>query len=152
MSGLVKRYVRVQPTVIRRRSLTNATTLKVQLGRSLRPRSEGVTSAAICAGSGDSMLLGVDADVYLTEEISHVSCLAQSPAAIVAHLITSQHEALVTVASGQHAVLCGHTNTVRGYLPTLAGKLRSELKDSRFSGEKVELHISTEDRHPLDIV
>ena len=48
--------------------------------------------------------------------------------------------------------MCGHTNTERGYLPTLAGKLRSELKDSRFSGEKVEVHISTEDIHSLDIV
>ena len=30
---------------------------------------------AICAGSGGSMLLGVDADVYFTGEMSHVSLL-----------------------------------------------------------------------------
>ena len=98
------------------------------------------------------MLLGVDADVYLTGEMSHVSCLVQRSAAIEAHLITLQHEVLATVASGRLAVLCGHTNTESGYLPTLAGKLGSQLKDSSFSGEKVEVHISTEDRHPLDIV
>lgn len=50
-------------------------------------------------------------------------------------------------------MLCGHTNTERGYLPTLAEKLRAELKDISFSfPEKVEVHISSKDRHPLDIV
>ena len=49
--------------------------LKVQLGRSAYPRSEKVTSVAICAGSGGSMLLGVDADVYFTGEMSHVRLL-----------------------------------------------------------------------------
>jgi len=56
------------------------------------------------------------------------------------------------MAGGRHVVLCGHTNTERGYLPTLAEKLRAELKDTSFSGEKVEVHISDKDEHPLDIV
>jgi len=105
----------------------------VQLGRSPCPRSDEVTSVAICAGSGGSMLLGVDADVYFTGEMSH-------------------HEVLAAIASGRHVVLCGHTNTERGYLPTLAEKLRAQLKDTSFSGDRVEVHISTQDRHPLDIV
>jgi putative NIF3 family GTP cyclohydrolase 1 type 2 len=46
---------------------------QVQLARSAYPRSEKVASVAICAGSGGSMLLGVDADVYFTGEMSHVS-------------------------------------------------------------------------------
>ena len=45
----------------------------VQLGRSTHPNSDKVTSVAICAGSGSSMLLGADADVYFTGEMSHVS-------------------------------------------------------------------------------
>lgn len=65
---------------------------------------------------------------------------------------TLQHEVLAAMASGHHVVLCGHTNTERGYLPTLAEKLRAELKDANYSGEKVEVHVSTKDRHPLDIV
>ena len=56
------------------------------------------------------------------------------------------------MASGRHVVLCGHTNTERGYLPKLAEKLRAELKDTNFSGERVEVHISNKDKHPLDIV
>ena len=97
------------------------------------------------------MLLGIEANVYFTGEMSHVSYLARRPVAIEAHLIIVQHEVLAAVASGRHVVLCEHTNTERGYLPTLAEELRFELKDSSFSGEKVEVHISTEDRHPLDI-
>jgi putative NIF3 family GTP cyclohydrolase 1 type 2 len=51
--------------------------LLVQLGRSACPCSDKVTSVAICAGSGGSMLLGVDADVYFTGEMSHVSLPAR---------------------------------------------------------------------------
>lgn len=58
----------------------------VQLGRSAYPRSDKVTSVAICAGSGGSVLLGVDADVYFTGEMSHVSLLAYQPDVTEAYL------------------------------------------------------------------
>lgn len=60
----------------------------VQLGRSTYPRSDKVTSVAICAGSGGSMLLGVDADVYFTGEMSHVSLVAHQSCDIEAYLAT----------------------------------------------------------------
>ena len=116
--------MRVQPTVIRQRPLTYSTTPIVQVGRSPRPRSDGVTSVAVWAGSGGS-LLGLDPDVYFTVEMSHVSQLGQRPAAVDAHLVTLQHEVLAAVASGRHVDLWGQTNTERSYLPTLAGKPRS---------------------------
>jgi len=82
------------------------------------------------------MLVGVDADVYFTGEMSH-------------------HEVLASVASGRNVILCGHTNTERGYLPLLASKLRAEL--AKLEGEAkifaaASIHISQEDRHPLDFV
>jgi dinuclear metal center YbgI/SA1388 family protein len=89
-------------------------------------RPSTIRSIAICAGSGGSMLAGQDADLYLTGEMSH-------------------HEVLAAVASGKHVVLCGHTNTERGYLPILARKLLTELED-------VEVVVSAEDRHPLAVV
>jgi len=98
------------------------------------------------------MLLGVDADVYLTGEMSHVSLPTQRSGIREAHCVDLQHEVLAAVASGRHVVLCGHTNTERGYLPKLAEKLKAELRDVRFSGEKAEVHVSSKDRHPLDIV
>lgn len=48
------------------------TPLAVQVGYPNR-RPELIRNVAICAGSGGSMLLGHDADVYLTGEMSHVS-------------------------------------------------------------------------------
>ncbi|KAH9082267.1 GTP cyclohydrolase 1 type 2/Nif3 [Lactarius deliciosus] len=93
-----------------------------------------VQSIAICAGSGGSVLLGVDADVYFTGEI-----MRYSPA----------------VATGKNVILCGHTNTERGYLPVLAAKLREEL--TTHEGDEKDfipevIHISQKDRHPLDFV
>src|SRR6266853_4482286 len=53
----------------------------------------------------------------------------------------------------QVSLLGGHTNTERGYLPLLASKLRAEL--AKLEGEEkifaaASIHISQEDRHPLD--
>ncbi|KAK0492604.1 GTP cyclohydrolase 1 type 2/Nif3 [Armillaria luteobubalina] len=74
------------------------------------PSSSGnVRTVAICAGSGGSMLVGRDADLYLTGEMSH-------------------HEVLASVAAGKHVILCGHTNTERGFLPVLAERLRKEIQ------------------------
>jgi hypothetical protein len=52
-------------------------------------------------------------------------------------------------------LLGGHTNTERGYLPVLASKLRSELEKLDGDGKTfgaASVHISQEDRHPLDFV
>ena len=51
--------------------------------------------------------------------------------------------------------LGGHTNTERGYLPVLASKLRVEfakLEGEEKMFEAASVHISREDRHPLDFV
>ncbi|KZT72914.1 NGG1p interacting factor 3 [Daedalea quercina L-15889] len=89
-----------------------------------------VRSVAVCAGSGGSVLLGVDADVYFTGEMVH-------------------HEVLAALGSGHNVVLCGHTNTERGFLPVLADDLKRQL-----AGElpDFEIHVSKEDHHPLIIV
>ena len=49
-----------------------STSRTVQVALSTDSPNDEVHSVAICAGSGGSMLLGVDADVYLTGEMSHV--------------------------------------------------------------------------------
>ncbi|OSX67035.1 hypothetical protein POSPLADRAFT_1127477, partial [Postia placenta MAD-698-R-SB12] len=96
-----------------------------------------VQSVAVCAGSGGSVLLGVDADVYFTGEMAH-------------------HEVLAAVASGHNVILCGHTNTERGYLPVLAEKLVRELSFDARSGTSepptLDVQVSKEDCHPLVIV
>jgi len=74
------------------------------------PQTSGSTivrSIAICAGSGGSMLVGKEADVYLTGEMSHVRLL--SPSLIIwtsTHTAGIQHEVLSAVAAGKHVILC----------------------------------------------
>jgi len=90
----------------------------VDVGRPLVRRK--VRTVAICAGSGASVLNGVDADVYFTGEMAH-------------------HDVLAAVAAGRYAVLCGHTNTERGYLPILASKLSSTLTEFANGGDPSSL-------------
>ncbi|KAK0191817.1 GTP cyclohydrolase 1 type 2/Nif3 [Armillaria mellea] len=87
--------------------------------------SGNIRTVAICAGSGGSMLIGRDADLYLTGEMSH-------------------HEVLASVAAGKHVILCGHTNTERGFLPLLAERLRKEIQV-----DGIEVFVSQKDAHPL---
>lgn len=86
-----------------------------------------MTTAAVCAGSGGSVLDGVKADMYLTGEMSH-------------------HQLLDASTRGTSIVLCEHSNSERGYLPHLASLLAPLL------GERVTVHISTQDREPVQIV
>jgi putative NIF3 family GTP cyclohydrolase 1 type 2 len=70
-------------------------------------------------------------------------------------LTPSQHDVLAAVAAGRDVILCGHTNTERGYLPTLASKLTATLKEDNIAtaiGTEPVVNVSQSDRHPLDFV
>ncbi|KAI6135925.1 NGG1p interacting factor 3 [Pisolithus sp. B1] len=129
----------------------------VDLARPLVPRQ--VRTIAVCAGSGGSVLASVNADVFFTGEMSH-------------------HEVLAAIAAGRYVVLCGHTNTERGYLPVLASKLRALLAEyaqpmsamtpmsghdggaqglslteaERRALRSAKVYVSQTDRHPLERV
>ncbi|KAF5385676.1 hypothetical protein D9757_005516 [Collybiopsis confluens] len=105
---------------------------QIQVGYSAVEPSKPVKTVAICAGSGGSVFKGKTADVYFTGEMQH-------------------HEVLAAVAADTHVILCGHTNTERGYLPTLATKLDSQLRTAAFS-ETFDVVISETDKHPLQFV
>jgi len=94
--------------------------------------TQPIRTIAICAGAGGSMFAGVGkkADVYFTGEMAH-------------------HEVLAAVATGTHVILCGHTNTERGYLPVLASKLARQLEIDLGARDLVEIRVSQQDRHPL---
>ncbi|KAM5531336.1 hypothetical protein V8D89_014981 [Ganoderma adspersum] len=98
-----------------------------------------IGTIAICAGSGGSMLLGVEADVYFTGEMSH-------------------HEVLAAMQSGHNVILCGHTNTERGYLPWLAKDILEFIQEevaqpTDLAGAELlkdlEVVVSQQDQHPL---
>jgi len=70
-----------------------------------------VRTAAVCAGSGGSVLgkgKARTADVWLTGELSH-------------------HEVLSAVQAGVSVILTDHTNTERGYLPELAARIEAGM-------------------------
>ncbi|KAF9511062.1 hypothetical protein BS47DRAFT_1299463 [Hydnum rufescens UP504] len=98
---------------------------------SLSNDDASVATVALCAGSGGSVLNGVDADVYFTGEMAHVTS---------------------AVASGRHVILCGHTNTERGYLPTLAARLKLELIKEDGGPRHAVVAVSSADAHPLRYV
>lgn len=88
-----------------------------------------ISKIAVCAGSGASVLQGVEADVYVTGEMSH-------------------HDALALVENGINAVTCGHSNTERGFLNTFKHQLENQLKqDPDF--DHVDVSVSTTDKDPF---
>ncbi|XP_048869966.1 NIF3-like protein 1 isoform X2 [Brienomyrus brachyistius] len=86
-----------------------------------------VSTVAVCAGSGSSVLQGVKADLCVTGEMSH-------------------HEVLDTVAAGTSVILCDHSNSERGFLSVLRERLAVHLPES------VSIRLSQKDRDPLEVV
>ncbi|MEN8256112.1 MAG: Nif3-like dinuclear metal center hexameric protein [Verrucomicrobiota bacterium] len=83
-----------------------------------------VKTVALCAGAGTDAFNGIQADCYLTGEMSH-------------------HNVLAATQNGSHVILCEHTNTERGYLPVFRRILHKAL------GKEVEINISEDDADPI---
>ena len=83
-----------------------------------------ISTIAICAGSGGSVLKGVGADLYFTGEMSH-------------------HEVLDAVQLGTHVILTRHSNSERGFLEIVAN---SHLKNLM---PQIEFIVSSNDKDPL---
>lgn len=84
-----------------------------------------VTSVALCAGSGGSVLNGIQADLFLTGEMSH-------------------HEVLDATQSGIHVILSNHSNSERGFLKVFKNELQNKLL-----GGTVDVVVSQIDKDPL---
>ncbi|NXG20634.1 NIF3L protein, partial [Grallaria varia] len=91
-----------------------------------RTRESPVKTAALCAGSGSSVLKGTKADLYLTGEMSH-------------------HDVLDAVSNGISVVLCEHSNTERGFLLELRDTLAIHLQN------KINIIVSEKDRDPFQV-
>lgn len=101
----------------------------VQLARPFSIEADTViNTAAVCAGSGGSVLEGGQADLLLTGEMSH-------------------HQVLEAVSRGSAVILCGHTNTERGFLQ---GTYKRMLEQAL--GANVQVSIANADRDPLETV
>ena len=85
-----------------------------------------IKTVALCAGAGTDAFNGIQADCYLTGEMSH-------------------HNVLAATLNGSHVILCEHTNTERGYLPVLRKILAKAL------GNGIEIAVSKKDTDPIQI-
>lgn len=109
-----------------------------------------IKSVGICAGSGGSLLGGLDVDLLFTGEMSH-------------------HEALAAIEKGQVAISLFHSNSERGFL---AEVLREQLEDTvegewaavreedkederlkdALADDEFEIAVSEVDRDPYGVV
>lgn len=83
---------------------------------------------ALCAGSGSSVLKGVQADLYLTGEMLH-------------------HDILDAAQNGVHVVLCNHSDSERGFLKVFQKTLQNDILEN-----KAEVFVSAADCDPLKTV
>ena len=88
-----------------------------------------MSSVAVCAGSGGSLLRGVAADLYLTGEMSH-------------------HDLLEANAAGTAVLLTEHSNSERGFLRILKEKMEEKLREAG----SVKIVISSADKDPVCVV
>ena len=72
-----------------------------------------IKTVALCAGAGIDEIKHISADCFLTGEMKH-------------------HDALAAAQNGTGIILCGHTETERGYLPVFAKKLKPLCPAVRF--------------------
>lgn len=84
-----------------------------------------ISTAAICVGSGVSVLSGVKADLYITGEMLH-------------------HDVLDATHLGTHVVLCNHSDSERGFMRYVAPVLQEEV-----FGNQVQVIMSEKDCDPL---
>lgn len=117
----LNRAVSINTLCNRIKSHLNAPYLRVAHGA-----SKSIRTIACCAGAGSSVLADVQADCYLTGEMSH-------------------HNILAAQAAGSTVILSEHTHTERGFLPLYQSIIQKALN------APVELIISTQDKDPLHL-
>jgi putative NIF3 family GTP cyclohydrolase 1 type 2 len=103
-----------------------------------------IHSVGICAGSGGSVLNGLDVDLLFTGEMGH-------------------HEALAAIEQGRCVITAFHSNTERGFLASrmksaLEKEIEKEIhamvenKEDDVFDTSVSVEISQKDRDPFVIV
>ncbi|KAJ2673802.1 hypothetical protein GGI25_004549 [Coemansia spiralis] len=91
-----------------------------------------ISTVAVCAGAGNSVVGSVPADLYITGEMGH-------------------HEVLAAVAKGTSCILGEHSNTERGYLRTILVKRLQQELDSDKADETTSIIVSKHDKDPISI-
>ncbi|KAJ8245867.1 hypothetical protein GJAV_G00261160 [Gymnothorax javanicus] len=118
--------VSIATAVQRMKSHLGLSHVRLALGAQHTLETE-VSTVAVCAGSGGSVLKAAKADLFITGEMSH-------------------HDVLDAVAAGTSVILTEHSNSERGFLSVLRERL------SVYLSESVSVVLSERDRDPLEII
>ncbi|KAK4704219.1 hypothetical protein P7C70_g1991, partial [Phenoliferia sp. Uapishka_3] len=94
---------------------------------------EKISNAAVCAGSGSSVLKNVKTDIWITGEASH-------------------HDILATNAKGVHILLSNHSASERPWLSSFAPRLAEQMNKAAGKATEYEVVVSAVDREPLEVV
>lgn len=116
--------VTVAALLPRIRSLLSVRTLRI--AHTKKGKQHKVKTIGVAAGSGGAVLKGIEADLWLTGELSH-------------------HDALAAVAAGTCVVLGEHSNTERGYLKVLRKRLTEPF------GRGLDVRLAKSDVDPFTI-
>ena len=100
------------------------TNLRLQHVKTAKANDRSIKTIAVCAGAGMEALRSIRADCLLTGEMKH-------------------HDVLGAVENGTSVILCGHTETERGYLKILRRRLLAETESG------IDVLISKADTAPL---
>ncbi|KAH7382934.1 NIF3 NGG1 interactin-like proteing factor 3-like 1 [Cadophora sp. MPI-SDFR-AT-0126] len=93
-----------------------------------------IKTIGICAGSGGSMLNGLDVDLLFTGELSH-------------------HEALAAVEAGRCVIMAFHSNSERAFLEQrMKPALRKRVVEELGGNEDFSINVSQVDRDPYEII
>lgn len=79
---------------------------RVRFASQKDPSVKSISSVAVCVGSGSSILIGANADLYLTGEMTH-------------------HDILSCQSLGKPVILLDHSSSERPFLPELSRRVAS---------------------------
>lgn len=116
--------ITLQEAIERVKKHTGIKTVQVAIGANSSLTSK-IGSFAVCPGSGSSVLKGVEADLYISGEMSH-------------------HDVLEAVHNNVSVILTNHSNSERGYLQEFKGILTEKLGNG-----SIEIFVSETDADPL---
>ncbi len=95
--------------------------------KTAKANNRAIKTIALCAGAGMEALRGIPADCWLTGEMKH-------------------HDVLGAVETGISVILCGHTESERGYLSIFKKRIVTGTEKA------VEVLISNADAAPLKTI
>ncbi|XP_021189573.3 NIF3-like protein 1 isoform X2 [Helicoverpa armigera] len=115
--------ISLSDAVTKVKQLTGLSHVRFAFGKGKSMSSE-VLTVALCAGSGNSVLKGAAADLYLTGEMLH-------------------HDVLDAAQKGISVILTNHSDSERGFLKGFSSQLQSLLNN------EVQVFVSKVDKDPL---